>query len=90
MTGAQRRISKGGHPGGPNKKKRSDAGTTGVRKKRSDAGTTGVRKKRRKEVKKRRPYNTKKKELLAAQARANNNKISDAFGKAKLAKKKGH
>jgi hypothetical protein len=50
-----------------------------LRKKRSDAG------------KKRGSYNTKKKEeLLAAQARANNNKISDAFTRAKMAKKQGH
>eukprot|EP01047_Picozoa_sp_COSAG01_P122286 COSAG01_NODE_51142_length_357_cov_0.794574_1_plen_82_part_01 len=48
----------------------------GIRKKRSDASTTGIRKKRGKEDKKRGSYNTKKKELLAAQARANNNKIS--------------
>jgi hypothetical protein len=51
----------------------------GGRKKRSDAGTTRGPNKR-----------TKKNELLAAQARANNNSISDAFTKAKMAKKKGH
>jgi hypothetical protein len=62
---------------GPNRKKRSDAGTTGARKKRSDAGIKRGPNKR-----------TTKKELLAAQARANNNSISDAFTKAKMAKKK--
>jgi hypothetical protein len=98
MTSAQRRVagqSKGGKKPlasgrkkrsdagttrGPKKKKRSDVGTAGVRKKRSDAGTTRGPNKR----------TTTEKELLAAQARANNNSISDAFTKAKMAKKKGH
>eukprot|EP01047_Picozoa_sp_COSAG01_P084953 COSAG01_NODE_18457_length_1074_cov_2.508718_2_plen_130_part_00 len=58
-------------PRGPNKKKRSDVGTTGIRKKRSDAGITGVRKKQGDAGTTRGPNSKmKQKEVLAAQARA--------------------
>ena len=67
------------------RKNRSDVGATrGLnKKKRSDAGATrGPNKKKRSDA--------SKKKSLAAQARANNNSISDAFTAAKIAKKNGH
>jgi hypothetical protein len=84
MTGAQRQkagqseggTARRGKTFGPNKKKRSDAGTTRVRKKRSDAGITrGPNRNKRSDADITRGPNkrTTKKELLAAQARANNN-----------------